>query len=179
MSQSCLLSRVFGVLTALLVLMPLTPSSADEEGHRLPFSDLVIAEPARHFSDTQECVEPEDEMKRNHMNYILHQRDETVYKGIRTRQYALEECINCHASKGDDGEYIRVEDPQHFCAGCHTYASVSIDCFQCHADIPVRQTTLQQSQSRNVHHLVREKLASGLSGESSLQLMATEVRVNE
>jgi len=146
MSQSFLFSRVVGILSSLLLLMPLA-SSADEEGHRLPFSELVITEPARHFSDTQECVEPEDEMKRNHMDYILHQRDETVHKGIRTRQYALEECINCHASKGDDGEYIRVEDPRHFCAGCHIYASVSIDCFQCHADVPVRDSKLQQSHS--------------------------------
>jgi predicted CXXCH cytochrome family protein len=159
-------------------MMPLV-SSADEEGHRLPFSDLVKTEPARHYSDTQECVQPEDEMKRNHMNYILHQRDETMYKGIRTRQFSLEECINCHAIKGEDGEYIRVEDPRHFCAGCHTYASVSIDCFQCHADIPVRESTLQQSQSRNVHNLGRKKLAGGLAGELSLQLMSTEVRVNE
>ena len=139
MSQSTLFSRVVGILTSLLLMMPLA-SSADEEGHRLPFSDLVLTEPTRHFSDTQECVEPEDEMKRNHMNYILHQRDETMYKGIRTRQYALEECINCHAVKGEDGEYIRVEDPRHFCASCHTYASVNIDCFQCHADRPVKST---------------------------------------
>ena len=148
---------------------------ADEEGHRLPFSDLVIAEPARHFSDTQECVEPEDEMRRNHMNYILHQRDETMHNGIRTRQYALEECINCHASKGEDGEYIRVEDPRHFCASCHTYTSVSIDCFQCHADVPVRESTLHQSQTGAIHHARPETLAgSGFSGGSILQLPATE-----
>ena len=146
MRQSALFYRVLGVLSWLLLMMPVA-SSADEQGHRLPFSDLVIAEPARRFSDTQGCVEPEDEMKRNHMDYILHQRDETVYEGIRSRQYALEECINCHAIKGDDGEYIRVEDRRHFCAGCHTYASVNIDCFQCHADIPVRESMLQQSQS--------------------------------
>jgi len=178
MSQSFLFYRVLGVLFALLLMVPLA-SSADEEGHRLPFSDLVLTEPARHFSDTQACVEPEDEMKRNHMNYILHQRDETVHEGIRTRQHSLEECINCHAIKGADGEYIRVEDPRHFCASCHTYASVSIDCFQCHADIPVRESRLQPSQAGNVHHAAGEKLASRPSGELLLQLMATEVRINE
>jgi hypothetical protein len=173
MSQSCLFGRLIGVFASLLLLMPLA-STADEEGHRLPFSDLVLTEPTRHFSATQECVAPEDEMRRNHMNYILHQRDETVHKGIRTRQYALEECINCHAIKGEDGEYIRVEDPRHFCASCHSYASVNIDCFQCHADIPVRESTLPQSQSSNVHHPVREQLAGTLSAGSSLQLLATE-----
>jgi hypothetical protein len=178
MSQSFLLYRVPGVLFALLLMVPLA-SSADEEGHRLPFSDLVKTEPTRHFSATQECVEPEDEMKRNHMNYILHQRDKTVHDGIRTRQYSLEECINCHAIKGEDGEYIRVEDTRHFCASCHTYASVSIDCFQCHADIPVRESTLQQPQSGNVDRSDREKLADRPHGELSLQLMATGVSVNE
>ena len=165
MSPSTLFSRVVGILTSLLLMMPLA-SSADEEEHRLPFSDLVLTEPSRHFSDTQECVEPEDEMKRNHMNYILHQRDETMYKGIRTRQYALEECINCHAVKGEDGEYIRVEDPRHFCAGCHTYASVNIDCFQCHADRPVRESTLQQSQSADSRHPAQAAYAGNHGGKT-------------
>ena len=173
MRQSSLFSRVLGVLSTLLLMMPLA-SSADEDGHRLPFSDLVITEPSRHFSATQECVEPEDEMRRNHMNYILHQRDETMHRGIRTRQYALEECINCHAIKGEDGEYIRVEDPRHFCATCHTYTSVKIDCFQCHADRPARESTLQQSQSGNAPQPVRDKLAGTHSAGSLLQLPATE-----
>jgi len=173
MSQPSLLNRVLGILSVLLLLMP-AASTADEEGHPLPFSDLVLTEPARHFSATQECVEPEDEMRRNHMNYILHQRDETVHDGIRTRQYALEECINCHASKGEDGEYIRVEDPRHFCASCHSYASVSIDCFQCHADVPVRPSSLQQSRSGHPHHLARENFAGDLAGKTALGLLATE-----
>ncbi|MGD2056814.1 MAG: sulfur reduction protein DsrJ, partial [Gammaproteobacteria bacterium] len=46
------------------------------------------------FSETQGCVEPTEEMRRNHMEYILHQRDETMHRGIRTKQYSLEECIN-------------------------------------------------------------------------------------
>ena len=50
------------------------------------------------YSDTQGCVEPTAEMRRNHMNYILHQRDETMHRGIRTKQYSLVECINCHVS---------------------------------------------------------------------------------
>jgi hypothetical protein len=165
MSPSTLFSRVVGILSSLLLMMPLA-SSADEEGHRLPFSDLVLTEPGRHFSDTQECVEPEDEMKRNHMNYILHQRDETMHKGIRTRQYALEECINCHAVKGEDGEYVRVEDPRHFCASCHTYAAVNIDCFQCHADIPARESTLQQSQSADSRHAAQAAYAGNHGGKT-------------
>lgn len=104
-------------------------------------------------SDTQQCVEPVEEMRKNHMNYILHQRDETTHRGIRTRQYALEECINCHATPGPDGEFVRTDSDQHFCSSCHSYASVSIDCFQCHADRPTRESTHLQpgNQSRLDH----------------------------
>lgn len=88
------------------------------------------------FSDTQGCVEPTEEMRRNHMEYILHQRDETMHRGVRTRQHSLVECINCHVSDAPDAP--RVSSEEHFCNSCHTYAAVNIDCFQCHADRPVR-----------------------------------------
>ena len=143
MIDSSVTRGVFRVLLAALLALPLV---AFGDGV-LPFSKLEIAEPQRHFSPTQECVEPEDEMRRNHMEYILHQRDDTVYDGIRTRQYALEECINCHASKDESGEYVRVEDSRHFCSSCHTYASVCMDCFQWHADVPVRDTRLQTTRT--------------------------------
>jgi len=85
-----------------------------------------------------QCVEPEDVMKRDHMEFILHQRDETMQKGIRTTKHSLKQCISCHAVKDDNGEYVRIDDPsnKHFCATCHEFAAVSIDCFQCHADTP-------------------------------------------
>jgi hypothetical protein len=155
MSDSSFIRGVLRTLFAALLALPL---AAFGDG-ALPFSTLEIVEPQRHFSDTQECVEPEEEMRRNHMEYILHQRDETVHEGIRTRQYALEECINCHASKDETGEYVRVEDPRHFCASCHTYASVNIDCFQCHADVPVRDSRLQTTgvvPEDTVHQLAAE-----------------------
>jgi len=84
------------------------------------------------------CVAPVDVMRRDHMEFILHQRDETTEKGIRTSEHSLKQCVSCHAIKDDKGEYIRVDDPsnKHFCASCHEYAAVKIDCFQCHADTP-------------------------------------------
>jgi hypothetical protein len=141
--------RLRGALSALLLALPLAASGSGEE---LPFSTLELPEPQRHFSATQECVEPEEEMRRNHMEYILHQRDETMHLGVRTRQYALEECINCHAAKDDSGEWIRVEDSRHFCASCHTYAAVKIDCFQCHADVPMREPRLQSGSAAAAAH---------------------------
>ena len=84
-----------------------------------------------------ECVQPEDEMKKNHMMYILHQRDDTMYEGIRTEQYSLKECINCHVPEDSK---VRFGDNKHFCSSCHNYAGVSIDCFQCHMDRPMKKT---------------------------------------
>ena len=83
-----------------------------------------------------QCVEPTDVMKKDHMEFILHQRDETMYQGIRTSKHSFKQCISCHAVKDDNGEYVRIGDSQHFCTTCHEYAAVSIDCFQCHADTP-------------------------------------------
>ena len=74
----------------MLVLTPAYANGDDHHGSLFPH----IPEP-----EGKKCVEPEDEMRRNHMNYILHQRDETMYRGIRTPKYSLAECIDCHADK--------------------------------------------------------------------------------
>lgn len=96
-----------------------------------------------------ECVQPEDEMKKNHMNYILHQRDQTVHDGIRTKQYSLKECINCHVPKDTE---VRYGDKQHFCSSCHLYTGVSIDCFQCHMDRPMGVRPLAFTPANNPHN---------------------------
>jgi hypothetical protein len=174
MNQTKLLQRLIALMIGTLLLLPLA-ASADEEEEKetLPFSELVITEPAQRFSDETGCVAPEEEMRRNHMEYILHQRDETMHEGVRTRQFSLEECINCHAVKDEQGEYVRVEDERHFCATCHTYASVKIDCFQCHADVPVRQSKLKSLQSGLAPHHSTEPFAGKLASET-LQLLTTE-----
>jgi len=82
------------------------------------------------------CVEPTDIMRKDHMNFIYHQRDETMYQGIRTSKYSLKQCVSCHAIKDDQGEYVRANDPKYFCTSCHEYVAVKIDCFECHADTP-------------------------------------------
>ncbi len=86
--------------------------------------------------NAEQCVEPTQEMRVNHMEYILHQRDETVYKGVRTKQHSFKECINCHTVKDDAGKAVNFKDERHFCNSCHTYAAVKIDCFECHASTP-------------------------------------------
>jgi hypothetical protein len=52
--------------------------------------------------------------------------------------------MDCHNATEPAETVVRYPDPQHFCAGCHLYASVKIDCFECHADRSLKQ--LQKSQ---------------------------------
>lgn len=107
-------------------------------GAEVPLPD-VLKKPLEtngRFSDTQGCVEPTDVMRKKHFEFLLHQRDETLRKGVRTRQHSFEECINCHVPPADSGKVVRVTSKEHFCNSCHTYAGVTIDCFDCHRDTP-------------------------------------------
>ncbi len=78
------------------------------------------------------CVEPTEVIRRDHMKMILHQRDETMHKGIRTKKHSLKNCIECHA----DPKTNTVLGKDGFCQSCHTYAAVTIDCFSCHNPSP-------------------------------------------
>jgi hypothetical protein len=77
-----------------------------------------------------QCDEPAEIMRRDHMKFILHKRDDTMHKGIRTSKHSLKNCVNCHA----DPKTGSVLGKDGFCASCHTYAAVKIDCFECHTD---------------------------------------------
>ena len=81
-----------------------------------------------------ECVEPVADMRRNHMVYLDHERDETVRKGIRGRKHSLKGCVECHAVP--DPAAVGARTAQPFCTDCHRYVAVRIDCFGCHAATP-------------------------------------------
>lgn len=85
-----------------------------------------------------QCVEPTEVMRRDHMKFLLHQRDLTVHQGIRTTQHSLVECIDCHAKRDEQGAYVPVNAPDQFCQACHAYSGVRIDCFECHASKPLK-----------------------------------------
>ena len=97
------------------------------------FGKVAIPDPETPTNVAQ-CVEPTEVMRRDHMKFLLHQRDATVIEGIRSEKYSLVGCINCHNPSVKNEKIVRYEDPEHFCAGCHLYTSVTIDCFECHAD---------------------------------------------
>ena len=83
-----------------------------------------------------QCVEDTEFMRSNHMELLLHQRDETMYRGIRTKKHSLKNCMECHVVTDELNQPVSAANPKHFCRVCHDYASVSIDCFQCHASKP-------------------------------------------
>lgn len=91
----------------------------------------------------KQCVEPTEVMRKNHMEFILHERDETVYEGIRSSKHSFKGCINCHIPASDASgkpvNYLTDDhtlNPDHFCATCHAYVGVKLDCFECHSDNP-------------------------------------------
>ena len=106
------------------------------------------------------CIQPKDEMRRNHMNYILHERKETVYEGIRNEPGSLAACIDCHVEANADGEIAGIDSKQHFCSACHQHAAVQIDCFQCHADRPQKFITRtgQTSSSPSIAQQLQQTL---------------------
>lgn len=104
-------------LAALLLgaLMPLS------SGAGAPKPNLRIENPGQ-------CIAPTEEMRRNHMEMLKHQRDRTLRQGIRGEKASLNGCIECHASKTTGS----VLGPGGFCQECHAYAAVKLDCWDCH-----------------------------------------------
>lgn len=113
----------------LLLLMGLTLSWVSLAGERGP----VIPK-----GQGDRCVADTNFMRRNHMDLIIHQRDETVLRGIRDEPFSLVECVECHVQKDANNEPIRIDAPGQFCASCHAYVGLKTDCYSCHASVPDR-----------------------------------------
>ena len=158
-----------------LLLGVYSPGMAEDATAEDNSSGPFIPKAQRRYSEEQGCVEPTAEMRANHMEYILDQRDETVHEGIRTRQHSLEECINCHVSDAPDAP--RVDSEKHFCNSCHTYAGVNIDCFQCHADRPVKSNF--HSLSNSSKYPLKTSAQPATLTPDQLQVLANEGIGNE
>ena len=92
-SGLCLIALVslLGVASTQIVL-------ADSGGVPLP-----VITPAK---GTQ-CVEPVEIIRREHMDMLDHQRDDTVHGGIRGKKHSLVGCIECHAQADATGPALR------------------------------------------------------------------------
>lgn len=84
----------------------------------------------------ESCMAETDDMRRNHMDYLLHKRDKTVHQGVRTPDFSLNECVACHAGKDTSGQYVSVTEEGQFCQTCHVRVAAKLDCFQCHRTTP-------------------------------------------
>ena len=111
---------------ALIVALAGSALAADAPSTRVPMPGVTAPAEGK-------CVEDTAFMRRNHMRLLVHQRDRTVHDGIRTERHSLANCVSCHASK-ETGRVTGSQDA--FCEGCHRYAAVKLDCFECHADRP-------------------------------------------
>ena len=115
----------------------------------------------------EQCVEPNDFMRRNHMKVLDGHRDKTVIEGIRTKKYSLKECINCHASE-TTGSVAAAKDD--FCVSCHSYAAVKIDCFDCHSTKPQGSAAMHPLNAETAHY--KHKLAAQATSKVSAEEMA-------
>lgn len=120
------------VLSAAIAILPLVTASA---GGNVP-------QPVIQKGTGEQCVEDTDYMRRNHMKVLNHHRDKTMHEGIRTKQHSLKGCIDCHATPNAAGQKT-VLGKDHFCQSCHSYAAVSVDCFQCHSSKPAAKASAQ------------------------------------
>ena len=127
------LLRVFGLFAVLLAVA--AGQAAAGEGYGPTYPQAAKGEA---------CVEPTDVMRRSHFEFILHQRDDTVHRGIRTSKHSLKGCVDCHAAQDDAGQYLPINAEGQFCQSCHAYTATKIDCFECHATKPAAQTAAHE-----------------------------------
>ncbi|WIM06533.1 MAG: hypothetical protein OHM77_04500 [Candidatus Nitricoxidivorans perseverans] len=109
------------LLVALALALPaLNPAHAGE-----------VPKPVIKIENPGSCIAPAAEMRRNHMEMLKHQRNLTLREGVRggAKSASLNACIECHASKATGS--VRGSD-EAFCQGCHEYAAVKTDCWDCH-----------------------------------------------
>lgn len=134
-------NRLLRLLPALLALTLSVPASAGA-----PLLDIPKAVKG------DRCVEDTDEMRRNHMDYLKHHRDDTLRRGIRTQKYSLAQCLECHVAPAEEAKTTG-HDGKHFCRSCHEYAAVHIDCFECHNTRPEKSTRFDPlaSPTQNAH----------------------------
>lgn len=90
-----------------------------------------------------QCVEDPKLMRKVHMDLLKHQRNDTLRLGIRGGKYSLAECVECHAGAKTNSV---LGSNEAFCQGCHAYAAVKLDCFECHTSKRKNPLTAEASK---------------------------------
>ncbi|MCP3867139.1 MAG: tetrathionate reductase family octaheme c-type cytochrome [Gammaproteobacteria bacterium] len=79
-------------------------------------------------------------MRQRHFEFILSQQ-----QGVRIEKYSLAGCVECHVTLDEKGAYLSIDAKGQFCESCHSYAAVSIDCFDCHESKPEAAVSKEQT----------------------------------
>ncbi len=101
--------------------------------HRGRVAVPVIAQAPGH------CVLKTSVMRRTHMMLLRAVREEIVRHDARDTRFRLTHCVACHAQRTSTGRVLPVNAPGQFCASCHAYVGVRLDCFACHAAVPAQR----------------------------------------
>ncbi|MDJ0806866.1 MAG: sulfur reduction protein DsrJ [Gammaproteobacteria bacterium] len=124
-SRKCILGLLAGAALAIPAMQAAAQSTYVTKGSKA--------------ASEKSCVAETSDIRRNHMDYMKHGRDEVVIDGDRTGQYSLAGCIDCHAAKDASGKYLPVDSEDQFCHSCHAYVAVNPACFQCHRTTPEKR----------------------------------------
>lgn len=135
MKRAKIMALIAGVMLGMLALTPMSPAWSQGAADSTSAQQPPEGKSGKCIADNKHV------MRRNHMDMLKHQRDETMHQGVRGKPEGLTNCINCHASKGEDGQFRTYKDPKHFCRQCHDYAAVKLDCFECHTSRPDEKGT--------------------------------------
>ncbi len=104
-----------------LVTFPIWVTAASGKIGYTPEPEIITAE--------EQCVEPTEWMKANHMYMLKNWRETVVRTGNRTwiasdgKEHTISltgTCLSCHSNKVD------------FCDQCHDYVGGKPDCWTCH-----------------------------------------------
>lgn len=100
-------------------------------GEEIKAPEIKLSKKAK---DAKECVEPKKFMKTEHMQLLNDWRDGVVRNGNRTYKSTTGKFYNASLSTGENSCLGCHGAKAEFCDKCHTYASVSPYCWDCHID---------------------------------------------
>lgn len=121
-------------MTFMAAIMAVVLSTASFGHGEAAHAGKRINLPAHDTPKGKQCDEPPGIMRKKHMDLIVHKRDKTLREGVRTTKYSLKNCVACHADPKTGSVLIKADGTKGFCAACHSYTAVKIDCFSCHND---------------------------------------------
>jgi predicted CXXCH cytochrome family protein len=155
-------SKFLSVASLMLLLVSLFGISRCENDP--PEIETKIAKAVKKFDTDEQKTAHVEDMRKYHMDRLMHKRDQTVHEGIRTPKYSLKACINCHVPAPTAEKTVTHKDSEHFCVTCHQYVSVQLDCFQCHASHPDKpETANAMSTQPAVVEIATEGLVTGVT----------------